>query len=73
MEILKKVLNSKIDFDSKSGEGEIEDEESDCENHDTSEWDGYNKPQIELNLQTDCETSTGKERYKKDINRKPKD
>ena len=62
-EILRDVLNGKLkivqnqrtESDSGSEEGEIEDEESDFENHDTSEKDGRYKPittspEDELNL-----------------------
>ena len=63
-EILRDVLNGKlkivqkkkVDTDSESEEGEIEDEKSDFENHDTSEKDGYRhivaSTEDELNLRT---------------------
>ena len=64
-EILRDVLNGKLkivqhqrtESDSESKEGEIEDEESDFENHDTSEQDGRYQPittssEDELNLET---------------------
>ena len=71
-EILRDVLNGKLkivqnqrtESDSESEEGEIEDEESDFENHDTSEKDGRyqpiaTSPEDELNLHTDGEINTG--------------
>ena len=71
-EILGDVLNGKIkivqkqrtESDSEREEGEIEYEESDFENHDTSEKDGRYKaittsPEDELNLHTDGEINTG--------------
>ena len=71
-EILRDVLNGKLkivqkqrtESDSESEEGEIEDEESDFENHDTSEKDGKYKPvttspEDELNLHTDGEINPG--------------
>ena len=57
------MQNKKTEADSESEEGEIEDEESDFENHDTSERDGYRpittSPDDELSLHTDGELITG--------------
>ena len=71
-EILRDVLNGKLKIvqnqrtgsNSESEDGEIEDEESNFENHDTSEKDGRYKPittssEDELNLHTDGEINTG--------------
>ena len=52
-----------MESDSGSEGGEIEDEKSDFENHDTSERDGCYRPitslEDELNLHTDGELNTG--------------
>ena len=58
------MRNQRNEFESVSEEGEIEDEESDFENHDTSERDGRYKPvttspEDELNLHTDGEINPG--------------
>ena len=71
-EILRDVLNGKqkivqnqrTESDSENEEGQIEDEESDFENHDTSKKDGKYKPvttspEDELNLHTDGEINPG--------------
>ena len=71
-EILRDVLNGKLKIipnkkpnsDSKSEEGEIEDEDSEFENPDTSERNGRyqpitTSPEDELNLHTDGELNTG--------------
>ena len=55
-----------------SEEGEIEDEESDFENHDTSEKDGRYQPiatsrEDELNLHMDGEINTGEKQSSKKI------
>ena len=81
-EILRDVLNGKLkivqnqrtESDSESEGAEIEDGESDFENHDTSEKDGRyqpiatspTSPEDELNLHTDGEINTGE----KQTNRK---
>ena len=61
---MKIVHNKRTELDSESEEGEIEVEESDFENHDTSERDGCYRPittslEDELNLHTDGELNTG--------------
>ena len=61
---LKFVQNKRTELDSESEEGEIEDEESDFENHDTSERDGCYRPvttspEDEINLHTDGQLNTG--------------
>ena len=61
---LKIVQNKRTESDSESEEGEIEDVESDFENHDTSERDGCYRlittsPEDELNFHTDGELNTG--------------
>ena len=71
-EVLRDVLNGKLKIvpsqrtgtDTESEEGEIDDEESDFENHDTSERDGVYRPvttslEDELNPHTDGELNTG--------------
>ena len=71
-EVLRDVLNGKLKIvpsqrtgtDTESEEGEIDDDESDFENHDTSEKDGVYRPvttspEDELNLHTDGELNTG--------------
>ena len=62
--MLKIIQNQRTESDCESEEGEIEDEESDFENHDTSEKDGRYKPittspEDELILHTDAEINTG--------------
>ena len=61
---MKIVQNKRMESDSESEEGEIEDEESDFENHDTSERDGRYRPittspEDEINLHTDGELNRG--------------
>ena len=76
-EILRDVLNGKLKFipnprtrsDSESEEGEIDEDQSDFENHDTSEKDGCYRPittspEDELNLHTDGELNTGETKFK---------
>ena len=71
-EVLRDVLNGKLKIvpsqktgtDMESEECEIDDDESDFENHDTSEKDGVYRPvttspEDELNLHTDGELNTG--------------
>ena len=71
-EILRDVLNGKLKYVqnqrtesvSESEEGEIDDEESDFENHGTSEKDGRYRPitaspKEEINLHTDGEINPG--------------
>ena len=57
------VQNKKTETDTESEEGSIEVEESDFDNHGTSERDGYRPirtlPKDELNLHTDVELLTG--------------
>ena len=58
------MQNKKTESDSESEEGEIEGEESDFENHDTSERNGCHRPittspEDELNLHMDGELNTG--------------
>ena len=66
---LKIVQNQRTESDSESEEGEIEDEESDFENHDTSERKGCYRPvttspEDELNLHTDGEINTAEKKLK---------
>ena len=65
---LKIVQNKNTETDTESEEGEIEDDESDFENHDTSEKDGYRpittSPEDELKLHTDGEFLTGEKKEK---------
>ena len=61
---LKIVQNQRTESNFESEEGEIDDEESDFENHDTSEKDGHYQPiatslEDELNLHTDGEINPG--------------
>ena len=71
-EVLRDVLNGKLKIvpsqrtgtDTESEEGEIDDDESDFENHNTSEKDDVYRPvttspEDELNLHTDGELNTG--------------
>ena len=56
--------SQRTETDTESEEGEIDDDESDFENHDTSEKDGVYRPvttspEDELNLHTDGELNTG--------------
>ena len=65
---LKIVPNQRTESDSESEEGEIDDDESDFENHDTSEKDGCYRPvttspEDELNLHNDCEINTGEKNF----------
>ena len=58
------MQSQRTESDSESEEGEIEDDESDFENHDTSEKDGKYKPvttssEDELSLHTDGEINPG--------------
>ena len=58
------MQNKKTESDSESEEGEVEDEESDFENHDTSKRNGCYRPittspEDELNLHKDGELNTG--------------
>ena len=74
---LKIVQNQRTESDSESEEGEIEDEESDFENHDTSEKDGRyqpiaTSPEDELNLHTDGEINTGEKQTSNKINENEK-
>ena len=60
---MKIVQNKRTESDSESREGEIEVEESDFENHDTSQRDGCYRPNTtspedELNLHTDGKLNT---------------
>ena len=71
---LKNVQNKKTETDTESEEGEIEDKESDFDNHDTSERDGYRpittSPEDELNLHTDGELLTGENKENITITKK---
>ena len=63
------VPNQRTESDSESEEGEIEDDESDFENHVTSEKDGCYRPvatspEDEFNLHTDGEINTGEKKLK---------
>ena len=66
---LKIVPNQRTESDSGSEKGEIEDDESDFENHDTSEKNGCYRPvttspEDELNLHTDGEIDTCEKKLK---------
>ena len=65
---LKIVPNQRTESDSESEECEIDDDESDFENHDTSEKDSCYRPVTtspddELNLQNDGEIITGEKKF----------
>ena len=57
------MQNKKTETDTESEKGEIQDKESDFDNHDTSERDGYRpnttSPEDELSLHTNEELITG--------------
>ena len=69
---LKIVQNQRTESNFESEEGEIDDEESDFENHDTSEKDGRYQPiatslEDELNLHTDGEINPGEKQTNNQI------